>query len=322
MKGVRRVTTGRSIEGKQHQIPHGRAMGRIVDSKVITVTVPRLAPHHLACKAVQTAKLDRPQQCHQGTEDLELKGLGNKNTASSKMTMAVVPQDGGLRHAGRAVQLAKLNLQGTEDRELIGHRQDMMEDAKSQKRTKNLLGMLEVLCHQQKYQWVAAKLTALINRDTALPMINSQANTGLLLLPVVAQLLQAIPHGLVSHHISRLKHMSNLLHTHSSLLMRRDSHLNHSSLTHNSQRYNSAHMGRNQMSNNTKEDHHMGDRLHRDSHRHMYRDIHMNSYSRDNALTKKSQKTSSILDDSSHTGNNPLLDKHLLMRRLLRMDSK
>jgi hypothetical protein len=71
-------------------------------------------------------------------------------------------------------------------------------------------------------------------------MINSQVNTGVLLLPVVAQLLQAIPRGLVSHHISRLYHMDNLLHTHSSLQMRRDSHSNHSS-----QRYNNAHMGRN-----------------------------------------------------------------------------
>ncbi|SPJ79797.1 uncharacterized protein FTOL_08188 [Fusarium torulosum] len=151
MKGVRRVTTDRRIEGKQHQIPHGRAMGRIVDSKVITVALPRLARHHLACKAVQIGKPDRPQQCHQGTEDLEPKGLGNKNTASSKMNMAIVPQDDGLRHAGRAVHLARLILQGTEGRELIGHRQDMMEDAKSQKRTKNQLDMLEVLCHHSSY---------------------------------------------------------------------------------------------------------------------------------------------------------------------------
>jgi hypothetical protein len=234
--------------------------------------------------------------------------------------MVVVLQDDGL-HAGRAVHLAKLILQGTEGRELIGHRQDMMEDANSQKRMKSQLNMLEVLCHQQEYQRPAAKLTALINRDTVL-MINSQVNTGVLLLPVVAQLLQAISRGLVSHHISRLDHMDNLLHTHSSLQMRRDSHSNHSSRTHSSQRCNSAHMGRNQVSNNIKEDHHMGDRLHRDSHRHMYRGIHMNSYSRYNALMKKSRKTNSILDDSSHTDNNLRLDKPLLLHRLLRMDSK
>ncbi|KAM0186945.1 hypothetical protein ACHAPA_008042 [Fusarium lateritium] len=54
----------------------------------------------------------------------------------------------------------------------------------------------------------------------------------------------------------------------------------------------------------------------------MYSDIHMISYSRGNALTKKGPKINRIPDDSSHTPNNLRSDRPLLMRSLLRMASK
>ncbi|KAI6765592.1 hypothetical protein HG530_006662 [Fusarium avenaceum] len=50
MKGVHRVTIGRSNEGKQHQISHGPAIGGIVDSKTNTEAVLLVARHRLAYK--------------------------------------------------------------------------------------------------------------------------------------------------------------------------------------------------------------------------------------------------------------------------------
>ncbi|KAM0279796.1 hypothetical protein ACHAO9_011531 [Fusarium lateritium] len=88
------------------------------------------------------------------------------------------------------------------------------------------------------------------------------------------------------------------------------------------QRYESGKIVMNQRNNNIKEDRHMGGRLHLDRHKHMYSDIHMISYSRGNALTKKGPKINRIPDDSSHTPNNLRSDRPLLMRSLLRMASK
>jgi hypothetical protein len=150
MRGVRRITTGRRIEGKQHQISHGLATEGIVDSKVTTVAVLRLARHRLACKVAQTTKLVRPRQSHRGTEDLEPKDQGNRTKASSKKTILVVLQDDGRLHAGKAVHLARLVLHGTEGRELIDHLQDMTQVVKSQKKMKNRPNTREALCHQQE----------------------------------------------------------------------------------------------------------------------------------------------------------------------------
>lgn len=114
MKGVRRITIGRSNEVKQHQISHGPAIGGIVDNKVNTEAVPLLARHRLACKVAQITTLGRPRQSHRGIEDLEPKDQGNGNKASSKRTIVAVLQGEGRLHVGRAVHLAKLILPGTE----------------------------------------------------------------------------------------------------------------------------------------------------------------------------------------------------------------
>lgn len=303
MKGVRRITIGRSKEVKQHQIYHGPAIRGIVDGKVNTAAVLQFGLHRLAYKVVQTTKLDCPRQFHRGIEDLEAKDQGSRNKTSSKRTMVAVLQGEGRLHVGRAVHLAKLILPGTEGRELIGHLQGMIQIVNSQKKRKIRPSTLELLCRQQEPWWVAAKLMALISRDTTLLMISSQVNMEAFRLPHMAHLLPATLRGLASQHINRLIHMVSHIHTHSS------------------QRYSSAYMGRNQMSRNIKDGHRMADRLHRDNRRHMYNDIHMNSHRRGNALAE-GRKANGILDDRSHTGNNLHLDKPLLMRRLLRMGSK